>query len=90
MKVTFIFDIHVKKYKGKLPPTSWAPLKAAVSQQYNSAKALESHLIYARSTSYWYFSHFMLLPIGYSEVLIPKSIELSSINCVYTKGQGPV
>ena len=31
MKVTFIFDIHVKKYKGKLPPISWAFLKAAVS-----------------------------------------------------------
>jgi hypothetical protein len=39
MKVTFIFDIHVNKYKGKLRPISWAPLKAAdvMTQQYNSA-----------------------------------------------------
>jgi hypothetical protein len=32
-----------------------------MTQQYNSAKALESHLIYARSTSYWYFSIFIFM-----------------------------
>jgi hypothetical protein len=28
MNVTFIFDIHVKKYKGKLPPISCSPVKS--------------------------------------------------------------